>query len=73
MNRLRSRLQLRSPAKMGRYATVAMETEAASARKETERLKKALAHADANVEKMQKEQEHLRPFHRSVSRRKFRE
>ena len=49
---------------MGRYATVAMETEAASTRKEMERLKKALSHADANVEKMQREQEHLRKFHK---------
>ena len=64
MNRLKSRLQLRSPAKMGRYATVAMETEAASAKREIERLKKALAQADVNLERMQKEQEHLKPFHR---------
>jgi len=64
VSRLKSRLQLRSPAKMGRYATVAMETEAASAKKEIERLKKALEQADANVEKMQKEQEHLKLFHR---------
>ena len=49
---------------MGRYATVAMETEAATAKKENERLKRALEQADANVERMQREQEHLRTFHK---------
>ena len=63
VNRLRSRLQLRSPAKMGRYATVAMESEVASARKEIVGLKKALALADEQGEKMQREHEHLQRFH----------
>lgn len=63
VNRLRSRLQLSSPRKMGRYTTVAMESEVASTRKEMEGLKKALAHADAQAEKMQEEQQHLLRFH----------
>jgi len=62
---LRARLQHRSPAKMGRYATVAMESELSAARQETERLKKALAFADDSLEKMQEEQEHLKAFHKN--------
>ena len=40
-----------------------MESEVASTRKEMEGLKKALAHADAQAEKMQREHEHLLQFH----------